>query len=207
MNDIVSLESVRREREQLAPADPGRGDAGFGDAGDETEAEDREAVVEKIGDTVVRALGRRQLSIAETTELLIGQGATDDEAGRLVERYQELGYLNDVALAETLVERLTERSHKSRAIIARELSARQLPRDVVDEALGVLDDQHELDLAVEAALTRIRQLASYDDQTAERRLSGFLARRGFPSSVVREASRQAMATRVGGRSASGPRFR
>ncbi|WP_368496664.1 regulatory protein RecX [Herbiconiux sp. A18JL235] len=160
--------------------------------------------LERVSDTVVRALGRRQLSSGEAHELLVAQGASGAEADGLVARYEELGYLDDAALAEALVARLSERSHKSRAVIARELHARKIPSELVTAALENLDDDHEFELAVEAAVKRVGQLSRYDDETAERRLNGFLARRGFGSSIVREATRRAMATR---KAASRVRFR
>ncbi|MCS5720323.1 RecX family transcriptional regulator [Herbiconiux sp. CPCC 205763] len=210
MNDVISLDSVRRGRGKH-PA----GGAGWGAASvvrSEPEADEIESEPElsdeerlaRVSDTVVRALGRRQLSVLETQELLVAQGATADEAEVLVARYEELGYLDDSALAETLVERLSERNHKSRGVIARELSARKIPGPLVAAALEQLDEGHEFDLALEAALKRIGQLSSYDDTTAERRLVGFLTRRGFASGVVREVTRRAMATR---KSVGGPRFR
>ncbi|MFB2582087.1 regulatory protein RecX [Herbiconiux sp. P15] len=224
MNDIVSLDSVRRGRQRSSAA----GSAAevthpvFGrrspslppvqsfpvvESAEPVELEppqsDEERLVD-VSDTVVRALGRRQLSAGETHDLLVAQGATSDEADVLVAKYEEFGYLNDFALAESLVERLSERNHKSRAVISRELAARKIPSEMVTEALSLLDDDHEFDLAHDAAMKRIGQLSSYDDTTAERRLMAFLTRRGFGSGVVREVTRQAMATR---KSASGPRFR
>ena len=227
MNDIVSLDSVRRGRQRSSATGSaaevthpvfGRRSpqlppvqsfpvVGADDAAEPAELEPPLSDVERlanVSDTVVRALGRRQLSAGETHDLLVAQGASSDEADALVAKYEEFGYLNDFALAESLVERLSERNHKSRAVISRELSARKIPSEMVTEALSRLDDDHEFDLANEAAMKRIGQLSSFDDQTAERRLVGFLTRRGFASGVVREVTRQAMATR---KSSSGPRFR
>jgi regulatory protein len=215
MNDVISLDSVRRGRHKHPAGGAGWGAASVvgssvaaeSEADEEIETEPElsdEERLARVSDTVVRALGRRQLSVLETQELLVAQGATADEAEVLVARYEELGYLDDAALAETLVERLSERNHKSRGVIARELSARKIPGPLVTAALEQLDDGHEFDLALEAAVKRIGQLSSYDDTTAERRLVGFLTRRGFASGVVREVTRQAMATR---KSVGGPRFR
>ena len=217
MNDVVSLDSVRRGR-QRHPA--GRGgsqpaavplarvededDLELDAEGEPEETISDEERLARVSDTVVRALGRRQLSAGETRALLVAQGASDDEAEVLVARYEELGYLDDTALAESLVERLSERNHKSRGVISRELAARKIPADIVTEALTQLDDDHEFDLALDAATKRIGQLSSYDDATAERRLVGFLTRRGFASGVVREVTRRAMSSR---KSVGGPRFR
>ncbi len=161
--------------------------------------------LDRVSDTVIRALGRRQLSADETHALLMAQGASDEEAVVLVARYEELGYLNDLALAESLVERLSERSHKSRAVISRELIARKIPMAFVEAALEQLDESEEFERALEAGIKRAGQLSSYDDVTAERRLMGFLTRRGYTSGVVREATKRALAER--NKRSSGPRFR
>jgi regulatory protein len=240
VNDIVSLDSVRRGRQRSAAAGsaaevshpvfgrrssssetaetttpPGpvvsfpvtptswASETDPDEVDDEPELSDEERLA-RVSDTVVRALGRRQLSAGETHDLLVAQGASSDEADVLVARYAEFGYLDDFALAESLVERLSERNHKSRAVISRELAARKIPSELVTEALSRLDDDHEFDLARDAATKRIGQLSSFDDQTAERRLMAFLTRRGFASGVVREVTRQAMSTR---KSSGGPRFR
>jgi regulatory protein len=211
MNDIVNLDAARRARQQR-PSAASRADhpssraaaAAWADvADDEPELSDEERLA-RVSDTVVRALGRRQLSAGETRELLMAQGAEPDEADELVARYEELGYLNDAALAEALVEKLSERNHKSRGVISRELAARKIPAELVTAALENLDDEHEFTLALEAATKRVSQLSAYDEATVERRLVGFLTRRGFSSGVVREATRRAMSSR---KSFGGPRFR
>lgn len=215
MNDVVSLDAVRRGRRseprgveahpssRLATASS---DDDFDVDAEEAEIDEvsDEERLERVSDTVVRALGRRQLSADETHALLMAQGASDQEAIVLIERYRELGYLDDVAMAESLVERLSGRQHKSRQVIFRELIARKLPVAIIEEALDELGDDQEFTLALDAAMKRVGQLSSYDDTTTERRLMAFLARRGFNSGLVRDVTQRAMATR---KSSKGPRFR
>jgi regulatory protein len=238
VNDIVSLDAARRDRQKrpagASGSGSGAGHPAFGRSGgsasggsapsrsgassraassafdgdddefdDEPQLSDEERLA-RVSDTVVRALGRRQLSAGETQALLEAQGASSEEAEDLVARYEELGYLNDAALAEALVERMSERDHKSRGAISRELSARKIPSELVTAALEGLDDDHEFSLALDAATKRVSQLSAYDDTTVERRLMGFLTRRGFNSTIVREATRRAMSTR---KRFGGPRFR
>ncbi|WP_291053528.1 regulatory protein RecX [Herbiconiux sp.] len=211
----MSLDAVRRGR-RSAPrgieAHPssrfaaGASDEEFDDDADQAEVEQisDEERLERVSDTVVRALSRRQLSSDETHALLMAQGASDAEAVVLVARYGELGYLDDLAMAEALVERLSERQHKSRQVIFRELVSRKLPVSIIEEALDQLGDDQEFTLALDAAMKRVGQLSSYDDTTTERRLMAFLARRGFNSGLVRDVTQRAMATR---KSSKGPRFR
>ena len=86
MNDVVSLDAVRRGR-RSAPrgieAHPssrfaaGASDEEFDDDADQAEVEQisDEERLERVSDTVVRALSRRQLSSDETHALLMAQGA------------------------------------------------------------------------------------------------------------------------------------
>ena len=55
-----------------------------------------------------------------------------------------------------------------------------------------MSEESEADKALEVALTRARQLGRLDRATAERRLVGFLSRRGFNGSTVRNAVREAL---------------
>ena len=58
--------------------------------------------------------------------------------------------------------------------------------------------------ARDLAVKRAAQLSSYDRETAERRLAGYLARRGYSGSTVRAAVQHALASR---HATSGVRFR
>jgi regulatory protein len=106
-----------------------------------------------------------------------------------------LGYLNDERLAVELATRLSERKGQSRSIISRELRRRGVDSAAAEAALDGLDAGAEENQAAELALTRVRQFSRLDDATAERRLVGFLSRRGYTGQVVREATKAAMATR------------
>jgi regulatory protein len=66
---------------------------------------------------------------------------------------------------------------------------------IIEDALAEIADDDELERATELALKRVPQMHAVDDDTAKRRLSGFLARKGYGNSVVRAAVEKAMATR------------
>jgi regulatory protein len=74
----------------------------------------------------------------------------------------------------------------------------------IEYALELVDTSDELARARELAVKRAGQLASYDRETAQRRLSGYLARRGYSGSTVRAAVEHALSER---HSATGVRFR
>jgi regulatory protein len=167
----------------------------------EPEVVDR-AVVEQ---RVLRALGRKALSEKEVRALIADNGLDGPEADEIVERLIELRYVDDGVLAEELTRRLAEKKGQSKSAVGRSLAARGLPSDVVSEALSEIDDGEERRVAFEIAEKRARQMGSLDAQTLERRLSGFLARRGYPGGLVRDIVSEIARRRPS--APSGPRFR
>jgi regulatory protein len=146
---------------------------------------------------LVRALRRRDLTVGEASAFLRERELSVIEVGELVEKFLRLGYLDDERIANHLVAKLSGSRGKSRSVISRELSQRQLSADVISSALEGLDPTNEGETATRLALQRVAQFSSLDDVTAQRRLVGFLSRRGFSGSALREATDAAMATRHG----------
>ncbi|WP_166409067.1 regulatory protein RecX [Labedella phragmitis] len=161
-----------------------------------------QAVVEQ---RVLRALSRKALSESEVRTLIAENGLDGVEAEALVERLIHLRYVDDRVLAEELRRRLSEVKGQSKAAVARALSARGLESDIVAETVAEIDADDEKDAARELAEKRARQLRSLDAQTIERRLSGFLARRGYPGGLVREVVSEVVRKRSS--PSGGPRFR
>jgi SOS response regulatory protein OraA/RecX len=153
--------------------------------------EDQRADAEKFS---MRALGRRAVSAAELRETLarqeLDQGIIEDEVARL----ERVGLLNDLALAEELIDRLHARKHLGRQAIVQELRRRGIEQQIIDQALEAdgSDASAEIGRAIEVASQRARQLRGLDRQTAERRLSGFLMRKGYGSGTVRIAVGRAL---------------
>ena len=115
-----------------------------------------------------------------------------DEAASegIIDRFLSLGYLDDAALAEQLIDKATSRKAQGRQAIAQTLSQRGIPREVVDEALAQLPDD-EAERALEFARTKARGLVGVERDAALRRLAGQLARRGY-GAVALSVARQAL---------------
>ncbi|MFK4730066.1 regulatory protein RecX [Agromyces mediolanus] len=142
---------------------------------------------ERIDRIVVGRLRRSALSISEVRAVLVEHGLDDVEVEEWLDRYERLGYLDDARLAEQLVHSHGERRGRGSGAILAELGRRGIPPNVAREAVGELDPETELSNAITVAERRARQLGGLDRAVAERRLSAFLARRGYPGDVVREA--------------------
>jgi regulatory protein len=140
----------------------------------------------------ITALARRGLSRRELERHLRDRGFDDDEIATEVARLESDGYVDDIALAQNLVGTLQERKGLGRSAIAAELTRRLLAPAAIEYALDLIDTGDELSRARELALKRAGQLRHVDRDTAVRRLSAFLARRGYGGSTIRAAVDQAL---------------
>jgi len=169
-----------------ADADRSRDDRAYDDPVDDDELDD-EVPAHRIEAISMRALGRKGLSRRELERTLRQRGVGDAAVEAEVARLEGVGLLDDVALAQNLVGTLQERKGLARSGIAAELTRRLLSPAAIEYALELIDSGDELAKAKELAAGRARQLGGLDRQTAERRLSAWLARRGYGGSTVRSA--------------------
>ena len=154
---------------------------------EDDEPEEAIADPEAVESLLVRKLARRSLSEAEVLAFGVQEGLTAAQANSILDRMRDLGYVDDRALAEQLKHSLSERKGQSKAVVARAMSGRSIDRDIINEVLDDIEQEDELGVATELARKRASQMSGLDKQTLERRLTGFLARRGYPGHIVREA--------------------
>ncbi|WP_295854927.1 regulatory protein RecX [uncultured Microbacterium sp.] len=137
--------------------------------------------------------------------------ADDAIADELIDRFVDLGYLDDAAFAEQLAMSAVERKGEGRRAVAETLRKRGIPRDIAEAALAELPDD-DAERALEFARSKVRGVDGAEYDAALRRLAGQLARRGYPSSVALTAARTALEeagigrSRSFGRPSSGVRF-
>jgi len=141
----------------------------------------------------ITALARRGLSRRELERHLRDREFEQDEIDVELARLEEVGFIDDVALAQNLVGTLQERKGLGRSAIAAELTRRLLSPAAIEYALELIDSGDEVSRARELAVKWVRQHGDVDRETATRRLSGYLARRGYGGSTVRAAIEQAVA--------------
>ncbi|QNE42986.1 RecX family transcriptional regulator [Frigoribacterium sp. NBH87] len=153
----------------------------------EPEPEDLDAQQRRAENVSLHALSRRGVSSAEMTTLLRSRDLDEEIVLGEVARLEGVGLLNDRELAENLVRSKQERKGLGRGAVTSELRQRGLDASVVEEALADIDDDDEQSRADEWARKRVGSLRGLDHATAERRLNGYLMRRGYRSDVVRRA--------------------
>ena len=144
-----------------------------------------------VYESLLRKLAISDMSAHEVRLWLREKELDEAQAEEMLAKVEHLGYVDDYRLAQQLLLRLTNRKGQGRSAIAMELRKRKLSPNAVDEALQTIDQGAELDRAIDQAMGRAPGLQRLDRATAERRLQGFLARRGYPGDITREAVRAA----------------
>ena len=156
---------------------------------DETDGEIPSPDVETA---LLRALTRRDMSEREVRSWLAARDVAENDVDEWVERMQRLGYVDDLRMATHLVDKLVARGGKGRGVIVQKLAERGIDRATASEAVSHLDDDSQQQQATELAVARASRMGTLTDEAARRRLHGFLARRGFSSTVIREAVHHAL---------------
>ncbi len=140
----------------------------------------------------LRILTRNQKSVHELEQALIKKGAAVEVATAVVQRFIDVELLDDARLAKAIVNTRVALKGESARAIRRELDRRGLSAQA-DVALEELDRDAEFENASELAIARMRRLTGLERETRMRRLSSFLARKGYSGDVVGRAIRNAEA--------------
>ena len=146
---------------------------------------------------VARTILLRRLSAAPRTRKecrddLIKRGVPDDVADRVLDRFVEVGLIDDSAYAELWAQSRHRTRGSSRSVLRQELRAKGISDEVVVEALEPIDDAAEAARARLLVEKKLPTMSRLDHVTRERRLIGMLVRRGYPGHVARAAVRDAI---------------
>ncbi|MET3768424.1 regulatory protein [Marisediminicola sp. UYEF4] len=147
---------------------------------------------DRAANVSMTALTRRGMSRWELEQILVARDLDPDEVEAELDRLAGVGLIDDAALAETIVRTQHERKGLGRSALVAEMRRRHIDPAQIEESLEQLGDDSELERAKELAHKRAPQLRSLDQTTAKRRLTAFLMRKGYPSSVIRTAVDEAL---------------
>ncbi|MBA2290900.1 MAG: regulatory protein RecX [Gemmatimonadales bacterium] len=154
--------------------------------GAQMERLDRAADEEGAFRSGLRSLERRAHARQELQRKLERKGHTADAVASAIVRLERLGLLDDVAFAQQYV---ASRSARGRGPVRLRYDLRSLgiADDTIAHSVASIPTDHDDPLAQPRALAikRAGQLGGLPRETRRRRLSAFLARRGFNGSDAR----------------------
>ncbi len=146
-------------------------------------------------DEVARTILLRRLAAAPRTrsELradLCRRGIPEQVADRVLDRFTEVGLIDDAAYARLWVESRQRTRGSARSVLRQELRGKGVDAMAVDEALASIDADVERERAKQLVWAKARATSRLEPAARTRRLAGMLQRRGYPASmafsVVRE---------------------
>lgn len=148
---------------------------------------DPESVARKI---LLDQLTGRARTRSELAEKLRKRNVPEEIAARLLDRFEEVGLIDDAAFAhEWIAQRQSGRGLAKRAL-AVELKRKGLDDEVAQSALGEIDRDAEEEAAREQVRRKLRSMKGIEPERATRRLVGMLARKGHAAGaayrIVRE---------------------
>jgi regulatory protein len=140
----------------------------------------------------LRMLDRRAYTRAELETALRKKGVPDDAAERVLNRFAELGLVDDAALADGFALALHQERGLAGRAVALKLRRRGVAEDTVRAAVDRIDGDSERDAAQRLARRRLRSLGGLPTQVQARRLVGLLARKGYSPGLAHDVVREAL---------------
>ena len=154
----------------------------------EDEMGDPESVARGI---CLRALTGTPKTRQQLADLLTARGVPEDAAEAVLDRFTEVGLIDDAAFARAWVSSRQAGRGLARRALSAELRAKGVEPEVAAEAVGEVDDEDERAAARRLVDRRLGAMSRLDRATATRRLMGMLARKGYngglAAAVIREA--------------------
>ncbi len=126
-------------------------------------------------------LGFRPRSESELKDRLRRRGFDTDTIDIVISRLREKKLVDDVAFAQYWADNRESFSPRSQWLTGLELRQKGIAGDIIDQVVNVVDDR---DNAYRAALSKATNLPRTDYESFQRRLGGYLRRRGFSYEVI-----------------------
>jgi regulatory protein len=121
---------------------------------------------------------------AELAESLARKNVPTGIAQRMLDRFEELGLVDDEAFARMWVQSRQRTRGLAPRVLAMELRRKGIAQEVITEILADLDPADERATAHRLVQKKLRSMASLDDTTRIRRLTAMLARKGYPPQLA-----------------------
>ena len=126
-----------------------------------------------------RARTRRELA-----DKLRSRNVPDEVATRLLDRFTEVGLIDDAAFARLWVESRQSSRGLAKRALSDELRRKGVDAEIVREAVDEVDPADEEAAARRLVRKKLPLLRKVDNTTATRRLVGMLARKGYSAGLA-----------------------
>lgn len=148
---------------------------------------------EQVARTIVlRRLTAAPRTRAELRSDLLRRGLPEDVADRVLDRFTEVGLIDDAAYAQSWVDARQRTRGTAASVLRQELRAKGVDDADAREALAGIDPDAERERARRLVEVKARSTTRLDHQARVRRLTGMLQRRGYSASVAYSVVREVL---------------
>ena len=129
---------------------------------------------------------------AQLADALRRRHIPDEAAEAVLDRFTEIGLIDDPAFARAWVESRHHGRGLSRRALSSELHRRGVADDDVHEAIELVDDDQEAATARQIIAGKVRATRGQPSATRVRKLMGVLARKGYGAALAYRVVREAL---------------
>jgi regulatory protein len=157
-------------------------------------------VVEQISEEIdqnqiAKQVLLRRLSNAPRTRKELAQDLKkkkieEDIAKQALDRFEELGLINDQTYSENFVANTHERRKLGKKALKQQLRSKGVSEETANQAVLQISDEDEFKSALALALKKIRSIQKDDPQTQIRKIVSLLARKGYSSSLSFQVAKE-----------------
>lgn len=165
--------------------------------GEDTQALGPDADAEEVARKILLdQLTGQARSRKELADKLAAKNVPSEIAGALLDRFEEVGLVDDGAFARAWVASRQPGKGLARRALAQELRRKGIDDEVAREALDQIDPDDECEVARALVRKKLRSLGGVDEKVATRRLVGMLARKGHAPGVAYAVIREELGAEI-----------
>ena len=120
------------------------------------------------------------------------EGFSDDTINSIVTELIQTRHIRDRKFAEKWIQRRQRSNPRGRILLKQELIHKGVDRETAEQVVNNISSMNEERLAFQIAQKQARKYKSLPLQVAQRRLHGFLSRRGYDSELIIHIIRQVL---------------
>ena len=139
---------------------------------------------------LLRRLSNAPRTRKELAQVLKKKKIDENIAQLALDRFEELGLINDEVLAENFVTLTHERRKLGKKALKQQLRTKGVSEDIANKAVSQISENDEYQAALNLALKKIRSIQHDDAQTQIRKIVGLLARKGFSANLSFQVAKE-----------------
>lgn len=135
-------------------------------------------------------LSRSMKTRHQLAEVLKRREIPTEIANAVLDRFTEAQLIDDAAFTSAFVRSRLEAGRSAMAI-RQDLTRKGVAKDLIFSAVGQIDQEQEQEIADRLAVSKYQRMLKLEPEVRQRRLLGFLQRRGFSQAIAHRAIRKA----------------